>query len=1216
MAFLIGLLLLLQALLPPICRAYTGSDMSNVNWRFFQASDGMPESWTRFVTVSPTGRLWLTHGGVAEVSWMDGWPDSMGNLVHRIPNPGTYLKVREDQNGQLWSIYSNGIQVFRNDQWRQYETEPLTTISWFESLVPQTPFLPAGPNEIIYLLQDKICLFSVLSQNLSTVRKAGQAGLGQFIDLSSARRGGFWVSGERGVARFYINEETGQISWREHIPEFKYLRKFHSIIETSDGELYLAAIDTRDGQSKLVRYDFSDWQILSGHTGSVVKGWPGENGYWVMKPDRSLSFVSNDGGERIIKDGILSAHVFDVAVDTNDIFFLATSHGVARYTPSLWRVPDGTIDFTEPIHAIHEDSLGRIWFGSNNYILKLEDGVWTQYRIPRGKVLESFRSRAISSLKDGRIVIDVAQMDAEILLFNPDSETFDFIPYRPDDAGLGQEMESRIIFEVIPRRDGTMWVRTGTVDGTQEESRLEVYDGELFTTVMDEGAIAGSRDIIETVNGDIFIGTASGRILIHYSKGDYRFYDETDGFTANGVFFLHENEDGTVWAAGREQILEFDGAKWSTVKAGLDIIYSISGDLGKNVWVASGTGVHRYVDSLWITYTVDDGLPNSAALSVLRDSKGNVWAGTTRGLALFNPDADHDPPETFISERDNLTQVPSHGEVRLIFSGVDKWHHTRSGHLLFSHRLDGGPWSNFRGGSLVDYKGLDYGSHRFEVRAMDLNMNLDTEPAAFDFMVLLPWYRERGFLTILAFGSTIILVLLGVAIHRHFLLEKLVIERTSELQTANVSLMQNQDELEYLLENERLLARVASLLNCPDSFFELTAELMEVIGSSMGLDISSLVVKRGPGQTGETVDAWASAAYSAEHEINRPDCVGEICSLCEHMADAGSHFAPGLAGIGEENYRFLQRHAIGSFACIPLTLSTNEAAFIFLARMEPHQWKSQEQELFSTIADMIANSWQRHIHFQARLDAEKKQSEAVQMAEKASRMASIGVMAGGITHEINQPLNALKLNSKQVLLWIERSRDMLSEKVVEKLKRVPEYVNRIDEIVKHMREFWISPDQKVDETFDLNESVRHALTLIKRQINTRNTQFNLAVETEEMLIKGSRISVELIVINLAGNAVQALNNLQQQEKVIDISVRSSGKKAVVEVSDNGKAMFAGEEEEIFDPFYSTKKPSQGIGLGLAIVKRLTEELHGHVQASVNSRGGATFIVEIPLVEQP
>jgi len=200
------------------------------------------------------------------------------------------------------------------------------------------------------------------------------------------------------------------------------------------------------------------------------------------------------------------------------------------------------------------------------------------------------------------------------------------------------------------------------------------------------------------------------------------------------------------------------------------------------VWVASGTGIQRLRDGIWLTNTAEDGLPATTVYTVFEDSRGRIWAGTTNGLSLYHPDADRDAPQTVISNERNLKETPPHGDVELVFSGADKWKATPSERLLFSHRLDGGPWSLFEERTHASYRGLARGAHHFEVRAMDRNQNISPTPAAFDFVVLSPWYLQPGFQVSAALGLSCIFGLLALAAahYRQLRRAKLAAERAME----------------------------------------------------------------------------------------------------------------------------------------------------------------------------------------------------------------------------------------------------------------------------------------------------------------------------------------------------------------------------------------------------------------------------------------------------
>jgi signal transduction histidine kinase/CheY-like chemotaxis protein len=251
--------------------------------------------------------------------------------------------------------------------------------------------------------------------------------------------------------------------------------------------------------------------------------------------------------------------------------------------------------------------------------------------------------------------------------------------------------------------------------------------------------------------------------LARYRNGNFQRFGPETGFPDSAAYTVHQTSDGNLLVGGREKLVQFDGRSWKVLVDQLDRARSIVTSRDGAIWTASTTGVHRYRNGVWITNTTEEGLPSSMAYKVLEDSRGRIWAGTTRGLSLYHPEADTDPPETHLPEEKNLRETPPGGEVRLVFAGVDRWKYTASDRLLFSWRLDGAPWSPFAPDSSVSFQKLAGGRHRFGVRAMDRNGNVDPSPAFFEFTVLLPWHQQPGFLVSAAFGGSLIVALLGLA---------------------------------------------------------------------------------------------------------------------------------------------------------------------------------------------------------------------------------------------------------------------------------------------------------------------------------------------------------------------------------------------------------------------------------------------------------------------
>lgn len=249
---------------------------------------------------------------------------------------------------------------------------------------------------------------------------------------------------------------------------------------------------------------------------------------------------------------------------------------------------------------------------------------------------------------------------------------------------------------------------------------------------------------------------------------------------------------------------------------------------------------------------------------------------------------------------------------------------------------------------------------------------------------------------------------------------------------------------------------------------------------------------------------------------------------------------------------------------------------------------------------------------EARQEAERKHVRAVKHAERSARLASIGVMAASITHEINQPLNAIKVTSDSIQYWYKRNPGSLPEPFTNQLNIISQSVQRIVEIIEHMRAFWVIPGSPKISEVNINQAVKNALSLTRQQLRAHGIQESIKMETESLMVKGNLVHFEQIIVNLIVNAIHALDEKRKEDKQIAINTFRDETFAVLVIRDNGPGLPTEDKSKLFDPFFSTKNSGEGMGLGLAIVKRYVDKYSGSVTASNHADGGAQFNIRFPL----
>lgn len=247
----------------------------------------------------------------------------------------------------------------------------------------------------------------------------------------------------------------------------------------------------------------------------------------------------------------------------------------------------------------------------------------------------------------------------------------------------------------------------------------------------------------------------------------------------------------------------------------------------------------------------------------------------------------------------------------------------------------------------------------------------------------------------------------------------------------------------------------------------------------------------------------------------------------------------------------------------------------------------------------------------ARIEAEERQIEAIKLAERTSKMASIGVIAAGITHEINQPLNAIKVSSDSIRYWHKENPGALPEISLSQLENISQSVNRITEIIIHMREFWILPETSESPVININLAIKNSIDLLNQQIKDNNIKCIFEKQDDPLMIKGSFVHIEQILINLISNAIHAFNQSEKKNKLITIRTFRDNNDVFLVVEDNGKGIPEDPNTDLFDPFYSTKKSGEGMGLGLAIIRYYVKKYRGNIEVKNKNEGGAVFTINFP-----
>jgi signal transduction histidine kinase len=239
----------------------------------------------------------------------------------------------------------------------------------------------------------------------------------------------------------------------------------------------------------------------------------------------------------------------------------------------------------------------------------------------------------------------------------------------------------------------------------------------------------------------------------------------------------------------------------------------------------------------------------------------------------------------------------------------------------------------------------------------------------------------------------------------------------------------------------------------------------------------------------------------------------------------------------------------------------------------------------------------------ARQNAEDERDRHRAQLAKVARLTTMGEMASGLAHEINQPLTAAANYTSGSLRRLRENEPDIAG-VEAGLERTLQGIGRATEIIRHLRSFMTTgvPEK---ERFDFNASIRRVLDLVSPEARRAEVMLDdSALAGEPLWLVGDSIQLEQVVMNLVRNAVEA----SPQGGRVSIGSGLEDGHARLWVRDQGPGFDAETEEHLFDPFFSTK--SDGMGLGLAISRSIIEAHGGRLWAEQNNPG-ARFIFQLP-----
>jgi len=395
----------------------------------------------------------------------------------------------------------------------------------------------------------------------------------------------------------------------------------------------------------------------------------------------------------------------------------------------------------------------------------------------------------------------------------------------------------------------------------------------------------------------------------------------------------------------------------------------------------------------------------------------------------------------------------------------------------------------------------------------------------------------------------------------------------------------------------------------PGQFAGFKRHALDMIGNRLGVAIENAMLQEQYIKSEEKYrslfDNDPNPIFIVDHETFEILDINERAQECYGYTRAEMHGMPFLR-LGEPDDREieygLRNLALGQSILLAKRKHFRKGGRTFYVNISvSHAHYGESKVLIATTTDVT--------------ESIEKETQLIQ----ASKMTTLGIMAAGMAHEINQPLNVIQICADFFMKTIKKGQPISAEDLQAISKDITDNVSRATGIIKHVRHF-ARQSEIVTSKVNINDPIKDVFKVLGHQVKVHQIALDLHLGDDIPYIMADHNRLEQVFINLVTNAIDALDEKAEQPehkgmaKQLRIGTAIDGNRVLVTVEDNGVGMSKEVKNKILEPFFTTKEVGKGTGLGVSISYGIIKDYEGVIQIDSQLGKGTTFRLSFPVVQ--